>query len=62
MIVKQWSLRLVDLAGANAAVRASAWRRARVAIFGFHGVARRDEHLANPALYLSPARLRARLE
>ncbi|MGO9863880.1 MAG: polysaccharide deacetylase family protein [Terriglobales bacterium] len=40
----------------------SAWRRDRLLILGYHGVSLEDEHEWNGALYLSPAKFRARME
>src|SRR5438093_4642840 len=40
----------------------SPWRTSRLLILGYHGVSQEDEHLWNPALYLSQDALRHRME
>jgi len=40
----------------------SSWRRNRLLILGYHGVSLHDEHLWNPALYMSQDALRQRME
>lgn len=49
-------------AGLAVAVRNSAWRRRRLAILCYHGISMADEHEALPALFVTPALLRRRLE
>ncbi len=48
--------------GAFSVVGRTAWRRQRLLILGYHGVSIEDEHLWNPSLFISQARLRQRLE
>lgn len=49
-------------AGAFGRVADSEWRRRRLLILCYHGVALEDEHLWNGPLYMSPSDLRARFE
>lgn len=48
-------------AGVLARVRDSSWRRKRLMILCYHGISIDDEHVWNPALYVSPERFRERL-
>ncbi len=48
--------------GLERAVSASDWRRRRVLILGYHGVSLDDEHVWDPALFMSPRTLRRRFE
>jgi peptidoglycan/xylan/chitin deacetylase (PgdA/CDA1 family) len=48
--------------GLFAAVRASAWRRRRLLILCYHGVSAHDEHEWSPLLYVTPEKLRSRLQ
>jgi len=48
--------------GILSAVGRSPWRTNRLLILGYHGVSQEDEHLWNPALYLSQDALRHRME
>jgi peptidoglycan/xylan/chitin deacetylase (PgdA/CDA1 family) len=59
---KQLFLRATRATGVNAIVANTPWRRHRLLILCYHGVSLRDEHLADPALYVSPAFFRQRLE
>ena len=48
--------------GILSAVGRSSWRTGRLLILGYHGVSQDDEHIWNPALYLSQDALRHRME
>jgi peptidoglycan/xylan/chitin deacetylase (PgdA/CDA1 family) len=48
--------------GVFSALGRSQWRTHRLLILGYHGVSQEDEHLWNPALYISQDRLRQRME
>jgi len=48
--------------GILSALGRSPWRTSRLLILGYHGVSQVDEHLWNPALYLSQDALRHRME
>lgn len=62
MRVKEQLLRTARRAGLMAAVRDSHWRRLRLLVLCYHGVSRHDEHEWSPELYITPARLRQRLQ
>jgi peptidoglycan/xylan/chitin deacetylase (PgdA/CDA1 family) len=62
MRVKERLLRGARRAGLMALVRDSAWRRQRMLVLCYHGVARHDEDEWSPELYITPARLRQRLQ
>jgi peptidoglycan/xylan/chitin deacetylase (PgdA/CDA1 family) len=49
-------------AGVSSRVASSAWRRRRLLILCYHGIARFDEHLWNPGLYVSAAMFARRME
>jgi peptidoglycan/xylan/chitin deacetylase (PgdA/CDA1 family) len=55
-------LRAAHLSRASSFVHSSAWRRSRLLILCYHGIALEDEHQWKPLLYVSPAWFRARLE
>jgi len=48
--------------GILSAVGRSSWRTGRLLILGYHGVSQDDEHIWNPALYMSQDALRRRME
>src|SRR5881397_2476419 len=48
--------------GIFAAFGRSAWRTSRLLILGYHGISQDDEHLWNPALYMTQDTLRRRME
>lgn len=60
--VKKSLLRSSEMLGLSASVAGSAWRRNRLLILAYHGIAQDDEHLWSPGLYMSPAFFRARLQ
>src|SRR5215218_5126324 len=62
MTPKQLILRTTRVSGLNAAVKRTAWRNARLCILCYHGISLRDEHVADPALYVSRSLFRRRLE
>jgi peptidoglycan/xylan/chitin deacetylase (PgdA/CDA1 family) len=59
--LKRSSLALSKQMGLTSAVAASEWRRRRLMILCYHGVALDDEHQWDPGLYVSPATLARRL-
>jgi peptidoglycan/xylan/chitin deacetylase (PgdA/CDA1 family) len=60
--VKLGVLRLASATGLSRLLRDSSWRQQRLLILGYHGVARYDEHEWDPELYITPERLRRRLQ
>ena len=54
-------LRIAELTGASRLLAASSWRRRRLLILCYHGVAMHDEHEWNP-LYISLATFRRRMD
>jgi peptidoglycan/xylan/chitin deacetylase (PgdA/CDA1 family) len=54
-------LALTSLRPAGALLARTPWRRRRLLILCYHGVSLADEHEWNPAMFVSPARLEARL-
>jgi peptidoglycan/xylan/chitin deacetylase (PgdA/CDA1 family) len=60
--LKRSSLTLSRNLGVSSVVAASAWRRSRLLILCYHGVALDDEHRWNAQLYVSPEHLQRRLE
>lgn len=60
--LKRSSFTLSRQIGLTSAVAASTWRRNRLMILCYHGVALNDEHQWNPGLYVSPETLTRRLE
>src|SRR5581483_4022353 len=56
------ALRMAEAAGLSGAVLRSRWRRERLLILCYHGVALDDEDCWSPGLYIAPALLRRRME
>ena len=59
--LKQTTLALLKGSGAFTLVHNSQWRRQRLLILAYHGISLDDEHLWNPAQYISKEVFRARL-
>jgi peptidoglycan/xylan/chitin deacetylase (PgdA/CDA1 family) len=59
--VKAAFLAVARVAGMNRAVAASPWRRDRLLILCYHGIALADEHLWDPTLCMAPDRFERRL-
>jgi peptidoglycan/xylan/chitin deacetylase (PgdA/CDA1 family) len=59
---KLHSLHLLESLGGLDHFRDSAWRRRRLLILCYHGIALDDEHLWKPSMYLQPSTLRARFQ
>lgn len=59
--LKQSSLTLSKQVGLSGWLAQSAWRRSRLLILCYHGVALDDEHVWQPGLYVSAAHLERRL-
>src|ERR1039458_10194894 len=60
--LKRATLQLLKSAGVFELVRDSAWRRHRLLILCYHGIAHEDVRLWRPGLYLEPSRLEQRLD
>jgi peptidoglycan/xylan/chitin deacetylase (PgdA/CDA1 family) len=60
--IKLGMLRALRHAGAHDMAKNSGWRSRRLLILGYHGISLEDEHEWNPALFMSPAAFRSRLE
>jgi peptidoglycan/xylan/chitin deacetylase (PgdA/CDA1 family) len=60
--LKDWSFGTLKHLGVSGTLARSRWRRSRLLILCYHGVALDDEHTWAPGLYISPDRLRRRLE
>lgn len=60
-LLKLGALRTLRASGALSAAMNSPWRRNRLLILCYHGIALRDEHEWNGALYISPEMFRRRL-
>jgi peptidoglycan/xylan/chitin deacetylase (PgdA/CDA1 family) len=56
------ALKIAGAAGLNHLVRRSGWRRERLLILCYHGIAIANEDQWNPELYMSPQLLRRRME
>jgi peptidoglycan/xylan/chitin deacetylase (PgdA/CDA1 family) len=61
MTLKQSFLAYARRLGITTLVRDSDWRRQRLLILCYHGIAQLDEHEWNPNLYISPAFFRERM-
>lgn len=59
--LKSSSFKMLKELGISGWVGESAWRRQRLLIVAFHGIALHDEHHWNPGLYISPAQFERRL-
>ena len=59
---KQAALKSLKSAGVSTLVQNSRWRRQRLLILAYHGVALTDEHLFNGSQFISADLFRARLE
>lgn len=59
--LKLLALQAAENFAVSAAVSGSRWRRSRLLILCYHGVSLEDEHVWNPALYVSTGLLRERL-
>lgn len=59
--VKLAVLRAAKMTGLFTLTASSEWRRRRLLILCYHGFSLDDEHLWDPALYVTPARFRERL-
>lgn len=59
---KQATLRSLKTTGVSRLVHNSRWRRQRLLILTYHGIAMDDEHLWNNSLFMSPELFRTRLE
>ena len=59
--LKNQSLSVSNRLGVSRLVGQSSWRRRRLLILCYHGISLSDEHQWNPALYMSPGMLAARL-
>ncbi|MBC8087873.1 MAG: polysaccharide deacetylase family protein [Phycisphaerae bacterium] len=62
MGLKQTVLSIGKATGAFAMVRGSSWRRNRLLLLCYHGISMHDEHEWNPSLYITPEKLRERLQ
>ena len=60
--IKRAALSLLKMSGGFSLIQHSSWRRGRLLILAYHGVALADEHLWNPNLYMAPNYFRARLQ
>lgn len=60
--IKRNYLKLGDRLGVFHLVGKSRWRRDRLLILCYHGIARDEEHLWRPPLYMTPSRFRERME
>ena len=60
--LKQTTLKSLKTTGVSRLVQNSRWRRERLLILAYHGIAQFDEHEFNSSLFMSPDVLRMRLE
>jgi peptidoglycan/xylan/chitin deacetylase (PgdA/CDA1 family) len=59
--MKLITLRVLANTGMSRALSDSRWRKDRLLILGYHGISQDDEHLWNPALYVTPQQFRVQL-
>src|SRR2546422_8773123 len=59
---KQATLQSLKTTGMSSLVETSRWRRQRLLILAYHGIAMTDEHLWNGSQYMSVELFRRRLE
>lgn len=59
---KRLSLAMARSAGAFAIAKSSAWRRRRLVVLAYHGIALSDEHCWDGNLFITAERLRRRME
>src|SRR5712671_5933505 len=59
---KQAALKSLKTAGVSTLVHNSRWRRERLLILAYHGIALNDEHLFNGSQFISAELFRDRLE
>jgi peptidoglycan/xylan/chitin deacetylase (PgdA/CDA1 family) len=60
-LLKRATLHGMKTAGVFRAIKNSGWRKNRLLILCYHGIAQHDEHMWRPSLYMSPAVFEQRL-
>ena len=60
-LLKRATLHAIKTAGVFRAIKNSDWRKNRLLILCYHGIAQHDEHVWRPSLYMSPAIFEQRL-